>query len=121
MITEVQTSAMLLIYENKTVSKAYFIGSELELKWFINHTFSIISNASYTRGRDIDSPSFLPQIPPLHGFMSLNYFSEKRFQASVSAMWAARQAEVPQTEIPTSGHIIFNFNAQSKKFDLNKT
>jgi len=121
LITEVQTSTLPLIYENKNVSKAYFIGSELELKWFVNHTFSIISNASYTRGKDIDSPGFLPQIPPLHGFMSLNYFSKKLFQASVSAMWAARQAEVAKTETPTNGHIIFNFNVQSAKFDLNKT
>lgn len=121
LITEVQTSALPLIYENKNVNEAYFIGTEIELKWLINQTFSIITNASYTRGKDIDSLDFLPQIPPLHGFMSLNYISKKQFQASISAMWAARQAEVAPTETPTNGHIIFNFNFQTAKFDLNKT
>jgi len=73
----IETLTAPLIYKNTNVSKALFLGAELEGKWQITNQFSLLANASYTRARDIDANSFLPQIPPMRGFASFNYQSNK--------------------------------------------
>ena len=106
-------------YVNTNVNKALFLGAELEADWSITQRFSLLANASYTRAQDVDSTTFLPQIPPLHGFLSLNYMFKNHFETSFSALWAARQAEVATSEMPTDGHIIFDIDIHSAKINLN--
>lgn len=106
-------------YVNVNISKALFLGAELEGKWQIDNQFSLLANASYTRARDIDANSFLPQIPPMNGFASFNYQSKKQIGASFSAMWAATQSEIATGEIATSGHIIYNLGVHSGNIALN--
>lgn len=108
-------------FVNTNVNNALFIGAELEAKWYIDDYLSVLANASYTRARDLDTQTFLPQIPPLHGFAAVNYFLENKFEASVSALWALRQSEVAATETPTDGSVIFNFDIHSSKIVLNKS
>ena len=108
-------------YVNVNVSKALFLGAELEGKWLLTNRLSILANASYTRARDIDANTFLPQIPPLSGFASLDYQSNSRVGASLSAMWAARQSEIATGETATAGHIIYNFDIHSGNIELNNT
>ena len=103
---------------NTNVNKALFLGAEAEADWKITNHFSFKANASYTRATDIDSNTFLPQIPPLHGYLSLNYQSKKQFNVSFSSLWAAPQNEVSSTEIGTEGHVIFNFDIHSEKNTL---
>ena len=108
-------------FVNVNVSKALFLGAELEGKWQITNQFSLLANASYTRARDIEANSFLPQIPPMSGFASFNYQSKKQVGASFSALWAATQNEIATGEMTTVGHVIFNFSAHSGNISLNKS
>ncbi|NDP20633.1 MAG: TonB-dependent receptor [Paludibacter sp.] len=110
-------------FVNTNINTALFAGAELEAKWHIDNHLSVLANASYTRARDLDTQTFLPQIPPLHGFVAVNYLFESQFEASVSALWAARQAEVASTsgESPTDGSVIFNVDVHTGKIDLNKS
>lgn len=108
-------------YVNVNVSKALFLGAELEGKWQITNQFSVLANASYTHARDIDADAYLPQIPPMSGFASLDYQSKEQIGASLSAMWAARQNETAAGETATAGHIVYNFDIHSGSIDLNNT
>jgi hemoglobin/transferrin/lactoferrin receptor protein len=108
-------------FVNTNINNALFVGAELEAKWYIDNHISVLANASYTRARDLDTQTFLPQIPPLHGFTSVNYLSDYQFDVSFSALWAARQSEIATTEMPTAGSIIFNFDIHSAKIDLNRS
>jgi hemoglobin/transferrin/lactoferrin receptor protein len=108
-------------YVNVNVSKALFLGAELEGKWQITNQFSALANASYTHARDIDADAYLPQIPPMSGFASLDYQSKEQVGASLSAMWTARQNETAAGETATAGHIVYNFDIHSGSIDLNNT
>ena len=108
-------------YVNVNVSKALFLGAELEGKWKINDLFSLLANASYTRARDIDADDFLPQIPPMSGYASFDYQSKKQLGASFSALWAARQNENAAAETATAGHIVYNMNVHSGNIVLNES
>ena len=108
-------------YVNVNVSKALFLGAELEGKWKINDLFSLLANASYTRARDIDANDFLPQIPPMSGYASFDYQSKKQLRASFSALWAVRQNENAADETATAGHIVYNMNVHSGNIVLNES
>ena len=105
---------------NTNIDKALFLGGEIELQWKINPVFSVLTNLSYTQGRNIDKDTFLPQIPPMHGLFSVNYHQKELFDASVSALWAAKQGEVAPGENPTNGHLIFNADLHTEKFRINR-
>ena len=108
-------------FVNENVSKALFLGTELEGRWKINQQFSLFANASYTHARDMDANAPLPQIPPLSGFASFNYQSKKQIGASFSALWAATQNEIATGETATTGHIIYNMNIHSGDIILNNS
>lgn len=103
---------------NTNVSKALLIGAEMEAKWMINTQFSLDANASYTRARDLDANSFLPLIPPVHGFIELNYKMMNMLESSLSVMWAGRQSEIAAGETATDGHAIINLDVYSTRINL---
>jgi len=103
---------------NVNISKALFLGAELEANWKITSQFSLFANASYTHARDVDANAALAQIPPLSGFASFNYQSKKQIGASFSALWAATQNEIAAGETATAGHIICNLDVHSGNIDL---
>jgi outer membrane receptor protein involved in Fe transport len=108
-------------FVNVNVSKALFLGAELESTWKIDNQLSLFANASYTHARDLDAKTALPQIPPLSGFATLNYHSKKQIGASFSALWAATQNEIVTAETATTGHIIYNINIHSGDIFLNNS
>ncbi|MFT3753902.1 MAG: TonB-dependent receptor, partial [Paludibacter sp.] len=108
-------------FVNVNVSKALFLGAELESKWRIDNQFSLFANASYTHARDVDANTALPQIPPLSGFASFNYQSKRQIGASFSALWAAAQNEIATGETATAGHVIYNLNIHSGDIALNSS
>ena len=105
---------------NVNVSKALFLGAELDGMWQINKQISLVANASYTRATDVDANTFLPQIPPLHGFASINY-DNKKIGAAFSTLWATKQNEIAAGETATDSHVIFNIDAHSQNIKLNNT
>ncbi len=108
-------------YVNQNINKALFLGAEMETNWQISREFSFYTNASYTTAKDIVANTFLPQIPPLHGFAEINYQSKKLYGVSVSTLWAAKQAQIAQSETATDGHIIFSADAHSGNIELNNS
>ena len=121
LITEVQIASAPNVFENTNISKAFFIGAELEAQWSLSRHFSLLANASYTRARDVDTKGALPQIPPMSGFTSFNYHSGKLVEASVSMLWAATQNDIATGETATDGHIIYNFDLHSMPIQVNST
>ncbi|MDD5183771.1 MAG: TonB-dependent receptor [Paludibacter sp.] len=117
LIREIQTSSISNIWVNQNISKALFLGAELEGKWWINNHFTLLANVSYTHTRDIEANTALPQVPPLNGFASLNY-NNKEIGASFSTLWAADQNDIAPNETATAGHAIFNIDAHSTEIDL---
>ncbi len=118
LITEQQTSPTLFV--NTNVAEAFFTGAEMEFQWLISKHLRLMTNASYVRGRDVLASTYLPQIPPLHGYVSVNYMLEKLLETSLSAEWAAKQTEAATTETQTDGHIVFNWNVRAVPFKLTK-
>jgi len=114
-----KTSVNALV--NVNVSKAFFVGAELEAKWIMNHHFWMLANASYTRARDLEENTFLPQIPPMNGLLTLNYRLEKQFEASFSTLWATQQSEVATGELKTDGHVLFNLDIHSVKIEMERS
>ena len=118
LIAEQQTTPTLFV--NTNVAEAFFTGAEVEFQWLISKQLRLMTNASYVRGRDVLASTYLPQIPPLHGFVSVNYLLEKLLETSLSAEWAAKQTEAATTETQTDGHIVFNWNVRAVPFKLTK-
>lgn len=121
LIQEVQDAQNLNIYKNENISQALYVGAEIESRWLINNELGLMANASYTNARNLLANVYLPQIPPLHGFATFDYHPAKKIGGSLSALWAAKQAEVAPGEPTTDGHIIFNIDAHSPKIELNNT
>jgi len=118
-ITSSGTTDSALI--NTNVNQSLYAGAELEIDWILNKSFWIFGNASYVRSHDIKTNEFLPQIPPLHGYLSANYRLEKKFEAELAAKWAATQNQRAPKETATKGHVIFNFNLHSLPLKIGKS
>ncbi len=112
LITETKTSATS--YQNVNIDQAFFAGTEFELNWLINRNFKFNTNASFVYARNVKANTFLPQIPPAHGIASLNYFGNKKFETSLSVVWAASQSNTAPTETTTNGYLLLNFDIHSK-------
>lgn len=118
LITEKKVSAT--VFENTNVSKATFIGAEGEFRWLASRHFNLLANVSYVKGRDVTANDYLPQIPPLHGFVSLGYHWDKVLDTSVSAEWAAKQTEAAATETETDGYVVLDWDIQARPIKLGR-
>lgn len=112
LITEELVSTGL--YVNTNISEAFFAGAEAELNYRVSNNLGVVANVSYVRGRDVLANSFLPQIPPLHGYVSVNYILPNTFETSLSTEWAAKQVEAAASEAQTDGYVVFNWDVRSK-------
>ncbi len=98
---------------NTNVNKALFTGAEAELLWFISSNFSLNSNYSYVRARDMGDGSFLPQIPPMRGEITLNYHLDNLIDISFSTLVTNAKYELAANETATDGYVIFNSQIKS--------
>lgn len=120
LITEHQLVNQPNVYEAINIEHAFYQGVEAEIVWLISRKFWTKGNLSYVNGRDVNKNVFLSQIPPLHGFLSINYRENKMFEAALSANFAATKTNVSASETPTDGYAIFNFNIQSAPIKMSK-
>jgi hemoglobin/transferrin/lactoferrin receptor protein len=103
---------------NTNVNKALFTGAEAELIWFINQNFSLNSNFSYVNARDRSDGSFLPQIPPMHGGITLNYHLDNLLDLSFSVLSANAKTDLATNETATDAYVIFNTQIKSTPVKL---
>jgi hemoglobin/transferrin/lactoferrin receptor protein len=118
LIAEKQLQNQPNVYEAINIDNAFFHGAETEFVWLISTKFWTKANLSYVNGRDVTTDNYLRQIPPLHGFVSINYRENKRFEAALSAQYAANKYNVGSGEAATDGYVVFNFNIQSAPIKL---
>ena len=108
---------------NTNIDEAFLLGAEVEIRYRFNRDFWLSANAGYTRARDVQNNEYLPQIPPLHGMLELNY----RFWAgiplivSTSANFATRQWQTARGEQETAGFVVLNANISSERIPINST
>jgi outer membrane receptor protein involved in Fe transport len=98
---------------NTNVNKALFTGAEAELIWFINQNFSLNSNFSYVNARDMSDGTFLPQIPPMRGEITLNYHLDNLFDVSFSALATNAKTNLAANEKAVDGYVILNTQIKS--------
>lgn len=98
---------------NTNINKAMYVGGEFDARWFISRRWSATANASYVYTRDVDANQPLPQIPPMTGFVEVNYRIAKVMNAALSSKWAAAQNDVAPGESATAGYAVFNMNVNS--------
>ncbi len=118
-VTPTGTTVNALI--NTNVNKAFFTGAEMEFNWLLSNSFMLLGNVSYVQARDIEAGIFLPQIPPLHGYLSANYRMNNKFETELSALWAGTQNQLAKNETATKGHVIINFSANSFPVNIKKS
>ncbi|MBP1677350.1 MAG: hypothetical protein H6Q20_1909 [Bacteroidetes bacterium] len=98
---------------NVNVDKALYLGAEADVEWIVTRSLWVKANASYVRAKNADTGDYLPLIPPAHGLASVNYRLDRKFEASATAVWAAKQAEAAVGETQTPGYVIYNFDIHS--------
>ncbi|MFH0736195.1 MAG: TonB-dependent receptor [bacterium] len=101
-------STFLPIYESSGV-KALFYGYEIQSDIKINNNLSLSVSSSYTIGKFKNTDKYLPQIPPIKGFLEIKY-SNKNFQIGLNAEFAGKQNKVDLFENPTNGYTVINGN-----------
>ena len=108
-------------FVNMNINKALFVGTELDASYYLSNQILLTANASYTRTRDVDLNTPLPQIPPLKGFASIAYQTKGLIGSTLSVLWAAKQNEIAAGEIATNGYSVFNFDVNTKSIYLKKS
>lgn len=121
MIAEVKKSSLSPDFVNKNIDEAFFAGAEIQLDWLISRNFKLNTNASYVYTKNITSGTYLPQIPPAHGMLALNYRLDHKFETALTTLWAAAQNQVASGETTTAGHVIFNYDIHSTPIKLKKS
>lgn len=111
LITETKTSPTT--YQNVNIDQAFLTGAEFELNWLINKSFKFNTNGSFVYARNVKEKTFLPQIPPAHGLVSLSYFGNKKLETTLSVFWTAAQRNIAPTETVTNGYILLNYDIHS--------
>jgi outer membrane receptor for ferrienterochelin and colicin len=121
MIAEVKKSSISNEYVNQNIDQAFFAGAEVQLDWLISRNFKLNTNASYVYTKNITSGTYLPQIPPAHGMLALNYRLDHKFETALTTLWAAAQNQVASGETTTAGHVIFNYDIHSTPIKVKKS
>lgn len=121
MIAEVKKSSISTEYVNQNIDQAFFAGAEVQLDWLISRNFKLNTNASYVYTKNVTSGTYLPQIPPAHGMLALNYRLDHKFETALTTLWAAAQNQVATGETATAGHVIFNYDIHSTPIKLKRS
>ena len=108
---------------NTNIGEAFLAGADVHIRYWTNSQhFWVIANAGYTRARDVQNNEYLPQIPPLHGMLELNYrLPSVPLIVSTSANFSARQWQTARGEQETAGFVVLNANISSESIPINST
>ncbi|BBD07942.1 TonB-dependent receptor plug domain-containing protein [Desulfovibrio ferrophilus] len=108
-ITEERVSSTSITMKN--VGDARLYGAEGQARWqFIPH-WALYGNVAWLYGRDENSDTPLPAVPPLNGVTGLRYENDKGFWTQGECQWAAGKHNVPQGTDPTPGWATANLSA----------
>lgn len=101
--------------------KAQLYGFDLSAEYNFIHPLSAYCTASYVRGKDNESSTDLPMIPPLNGSIGVNAEFDELAKLNLSLIWFTEQNKIASGEIATPGYAYLNFSASSYPVDFNFT
>lgn len=90
-------------FVNANISKAFLVGFDAGFQFQIFSGFVLSGSGSYVRGKDTETGSNLPQIPPLNGRLGIRYTRNKVGTAELIIVGAARQDKIAVGETETGG------------------
>lgn len=91
-------------FVNANISKAFLYGFDAGIQFQIFSGFVLSGSGSYVRGKDTETGSNLPQIPPLNGRLGIRYTRNKVGSAELTIIGAARQNKISGGETETGGY-----------------
>jgi iron complex outermembrane receptor protein len=101
---------LLPVYQYRGLD-ARFYGAELESHLQVGQHWRGDLSMSFVRASLVENGSPLPQIPPMHGKLKIEYMIGQ-FSAGTTLRAAARQDRVDQFEEPTDGYAVVDMHAQ---------
>lgn len=107
-----------LIYAN--ISKALLYGFDVKADYEVVKNLTLSLSCSYVRGRNTESKTDLPLIPPFNGVFSISYTYPKVGTATLYARGAAKQNKIAEGETATNGYYRLDFSLNTRRFNLGK-
>ena len=98
---------------NSNVNKALLFGFDLVSNYNIYNGFTIITSASFVRGKDTKNSTNLPLIPPLSGRVGLKYAKTGWFGTEIYANLVSNQFKIASGEKATTGYVSYDLNMYS--------
>jgi hypothetical protein len=90
---------------NSNVSRALLYGVDFSFEYNFYNNFVVYGTGSYVRGKDTESDTNLPLIPPLKGRMGIRYTYPGIGSAEFITNAAARQDKISAGEQETDGFV----------------
>lgn len=106
---------------NKNVSKAFLYGFDFGFQYNFHSDFVLLATGSYVRGKDTESGTNLPQIPPLSGRLGVRYTNSKIGSAEITIVGAAGQDRIAEGEKETGGFTRLDLALSSARLNLGRT
>jgi hemoglobin/transferrin/lactoferrin receptor protein len=103
---------------NANVSKALLYGFDLGFRYNVYSDFVLSGSVSFVRGKNTESDTNLPQIPPLNGRMGISYTYNEIGSAEITIIGAARQDKIADGEKTTGGYARLDLALSSVKISL---
>ena len=114
-----QDTLPALIYDN--VSKALLYGADFGMQYNVWPNVVVVASGSCVRGKDTETESDLPRIPPLNGRLGIRTTQPRYGSAELSMVSAARQEKIAAGEKATSGYTRFDLALSSAPIPLGET
>ncbi len=106
---------------NANVSKAHLYGAELAFQVNPVSRLVLFGSGAYTRGKDTEADTDLPQIPPMSGKLGARYTLPKLGSAEFAVVGASKQDEIAEGERETGGYAKLDFVLSSAPITLGGT
>lgn len=107
------------LYQKDNVGKARLYGFDLGVDYNLLSKFIVFASALYVIGKDTESKTDLPQIPPLNGRIGLKTSMLKWVSIELASTVFAEQNKVAFGEKATPGYVLFDLYFSSITVDWN--
>ena len=106
---------------NSNVSRALLYGFDYNFEYNFLSGFVLYGTGSFVRGRDTETGTDLPLIPPLKGRLGIRYTYYKIGSAELIVTGASKQTRIAENEQETDGYIRLDMALSSDKIKLGET
>jgi len=100
------------------IGKARLYGYDFSFKYAFIKNYSLSGILSYVNGEDIETNSYLPQIPPLNGRLIFSFMPVNYLRFSLGGTFFADQNKTAPMELKTPGYTVYDFQVVTTPIDL---